>query len=215
MAGVLTVLPIYITWAVVKFVFGMMWEATHPLALWVTTVSAENPNSPIPAFLRARLSWLEPVIAVLLTLFFLYLLGFCTAHLFGRRILEGIERLVDRVPIAKTVYRLTKQIVTTMAGQTEMSRGRVVLVEVYRPGIKCVGFLTSVLTDQGTGREFCTVFIPSTPNPAVGYTHIVAREQVVETDWTMEKAVKIVVSGGVAAPSEIVWGAGPGASGTS
>ncbi len=203
MAGVLTVLPIWITWTIVKFVFDTARGATEPLARWVTVEYAKDPKSPIPAFIKPHLDWFVPVIAVLLTLFFLYLLGFFTSHLFGRRVLAGLERLVDRVPIAKTVYRLTKQVVTTMAGETDMARSRVVLVEPYRPGVKCIGFLTSVMKDRDTGQDLCTVFVASTPNPAVGYTHIVALDRVSETGWTIEEAIKIIVSGGASAPTDV------------
>lgn len=211
MAGVLTLLPIWITWTVVVFLFNTMRNATEPLARWVTEEYAKNPKSPLPAFLKepinpegeSRLDWIVPFVAVLLTLFFLYLLGFCTSHLFGRRVLAGMERLVDRVPIAKTVYRLTKQVITTMAGETELSRSRVVLVELYQPGTRCIGFLTSVMKSRGPGPDLCTVFIASTPNPAVGYTYIVPFDRVHETDWTMEEAIKIVVSGGAAAPATV------------
>lgn len=211
-AGVLTVLPIWVTWAVLKFVFNLMKDATEPLAAWMARMSASDPKSPIPQFLKP---WLVPapdeggsaplvsVMAVLLTLFLLYMLGFFTAHVFGRRMLSSLERLVDRVPVAKTVYRATKQIISTFAGSSDLSGSRVVLVEFFRPGMKSVGFLTSMIKDKDTGRDLAVVFIATTPNPMVGYTQIMPVEAVSETDLTVEDAVKLVMSGGVMAPSEL------------
>jgi len=204
-AGVLIVVPIYITYLVVVFVFDTMRFATEPLAQWVTDEYAKNPKSPVPAFFKPYLDWLVPVVAVLLTLFLLYLLGMFAANIFGRRVIAGIERLVDRVPVAKTVYHATKQILATVAGQTEMSGRRVVLVEFFRPGMKSVGILTSILKDADTGRALCAVFIPTTPNPAVGYTQVVPIEEVSMTDWTVEEAVKIVMSGGIMLPDKVAF----------
>lgn len=212
MAGVLTVLPIWVTWAVLKFVFNLMKDATEPLAVWGARMSAENPKSPIPDFVKP---WLVPspdhggspllvsVLAVFLTLFLLYLLGFLTSHVFGLRVLASLERLVDRVPVAKTVYRATKQIVSTVASSNDLSGSRVVLVEFFRPGMKSIGFLTSMIKDKDTGRDLAVVFIATTPNPMVGYTQIMPVELVSETDLTVEEAVKLVMSGGVMAPDAV------------
>jgi uncharacterized membrane protein len=202
-AGILTVVPIWITYAVVKFVFNVMRGATEPLIQWVTDLYATNPNNPIPEEFRGYLDYGVPVLAVLLTLFMLYLLGLFTANVAGRRVLGAMERLVDRVPIVKTVYRSTKQIVATLAGQTEVAVGRVVLIDFPRPGMKCVGFLTSVIKDQDTGRRLCTVFIPTTPNPTTGYMEIVPYEEVTETHWSVEDAARIMMSGGVLCPPEV------------
>lgn len=202
-AGILTVLPIWITWAVVKFVFGMMRDSTEPFARWVTQEYAKNPLAPIPAFFKDKLEWMVPFVAVLMTLFLLYVLGLVTANVFGRRIISALEWLVDRVPIAKTVYRSTKQVVATLAGQSDMARARVVMVEFPRPGMKCLGFLTAMMKDKDTGRDLCSVFIATTPNPTTGYMQIVPAAEVSETDLTMEEAIKLIMSGGVLSPSEI------------
>ncbi len=212
MAGVLTVLPIWVTWAVLKFVFNLMKDATEPLAVWGARMSAEHPQTPITV---CGTAWVVPspdhggspllvsVLAVFLTLFLLYLLGFLTSHVFGLRVLASLERLVDRVPVAKTVYRATKQIISTVASSNDLSGSRVVLVEFFRPGMKSIGFLTSMIKDKDTGRDLAVVFIATTPNPMVGYTQIMPVELVSETDLTVEEAVKLVMSGGVMAPGAV------------
>lgn len=201
-AGILVVLPIWVTWAVVKFVFNIMRGATQPLVARITRYITSS-ESPVPDHFKTLLDWGEPVLAVLMTLFILYLLGLFTANIFGRRVISTLETVVDRVPIVKTIYRSTKQIVTTLSGQADVTAGRVVLVEFPRPGMKCLGFMTSTVTDIDTGRRLCTVFIPTTPNPTTGYMQIMPAEEVSETDWTVEDAAKIMMSGGVLCPREV------------
>lgn len=207
-AGLLTIIPIWFTWIAVKFVFDLMTSATKPMAAEVSEELKQRSKELelLPEKLETYLDyirWTEPIIATALTLFFLYLLGLLTANVFGRRILNGVERLVDRLPIIKTVYRSTKQIVTTLGGGKSMKFQRVVLVEFPRPGMKCIAFLTSVMKDIDTGREMATVFISTTPNPTTGYMQIVPLDEVSETGWTVEDAVKVLMSGGILAPAEI------------
>jgi uncharacterized membrane protein len=80
---------------------------------------------------------------------------------------------------------------------------KVVLIEFPRPGMKCIGFLTSVIEDVDTGRKMATVFISTTPNPTTGYMEIVPLEEVSETGWTVEEAVKLLMSGGILSPPKV------------
>jgi len=210
-AGLLTVIPIWVTWVVVKFVFDTMKSVTYPIAepitRKVTQVVLEGNKNIVPETIETLvdryLGWVVPVIAVLLTLFLLYMLGFLTASVFGRRMIVGIERIFERVPLVKTIYKSTKQIVMALGGSQKMQFQRVVLVKFPHEGMKCIGFLTSVMKDADTGRDMASVFISTTPNPTTGYMQIVPLEDVSETDWSVEDAVKLLMSGGILSPPTV------------
>ncbi len=261
-AGLLTVIPIWVTWKVVEFVFDTMKSATEPIAWSVARrvqegqtppsdydpkleseivsrflhqALEENPEvmgdippgqwhhgvdvitnklssvlqevrePPAAAIGESYLQWLVPVLAVLLTLFFLYFLGLLGASVFGSRLIRLIERLFERVPLVKSVYKSTKQVVISLGGAQQASFQRVVLVEFPRPGMKCIGFLTAVMKDSDTGRDMASIFIATTPNPTTGYMQIVPLEEVSETNWTVEEAVKLVMSGGVLSPATVAF----------
>ena len=146
------------------------------------------------------LTWLVPFLAVLLTLFILYVLGLFTANVFGRRMIAGVERIFERLPLVKTIYKSIKQMVVAIGGFQGMHFQRVVLIDFPAPGYKRVAFLTSVMTDQDTGRRIASIFIPYTPYLTTGYMQLVPLEDVSETDWTVEQAVKWVMSGGLIHP---------------
>ena len=79
--------------------------------------------------------WVVPVVAVLLTLFLLYLLGLFTANVFGRADHRcGSTACSSRLPLVKTIYRSTKQIVMAIGGFQSMYFQRVVLVEFPAAG---------------------------------------------------------------------------------
>lgn len=262
-AGLLTVVPIWVTWVVIKFVFDTMRSATEPIAWWfaqrvqegaqpvamadaeklamqaevvreaVTRLVESDPQSKMDPTNKAlivdeivrklnylldqvpgasagvlsesTLIWLVPVLAVLLTLFLLYLLGLLTASVFGRRLIQLVERIFTRLPLVKTIYNSTKQIVTSLGGGQSMNFQRVVLVEFPHPGMKCIGFLTAVMDDMDSGRKMASVFISTTPNPTTGYMQIVPLQDVSDTGWTVEEAVKLLMSGGILSPTKVAF----------
>ena len=63
--------------------------------------------------------------------------------------------------------------------------------------------MTAVTEDADTGRKIATVFISTTPNPTTGYMQMVPLEEVSETGWTVEQAVKLLMSGGILSPPSV------------
>ncbi len=205
-AGLLTVIPLWVTYVVVRFVFDTMRYFTEPLAQKVADKIIEKNRHLVPTVVRGYFAdWVVPILAVLLTLFFLYLLGMFSANVFGRRVIRFVEKLFEKVPMVKTIYRSTKQIVMTIGGRDSMSFQRPVLLEFPRPGMKRVAFLTSVMTDRDSGRKLANVFIPYTPYLTTGYMQIVPLEELSETDWTVEEAAKLIMSGGIITPPEVAF----------
>ncbi|HSW45976.1 MAG TPA: DUF502 domain-containing protein [Phycisphaerae bacterium] len=202
-AGLLTVIPIWVTWVVVKFVFDTMKAATEPLAQKAADAIIKANKDLVPQKVQDYVDWMVPLLAVLLTLFMLYMLGLLAASVFGRRMILLIERVFGRLPLVKTIYNATKKIVLTFGGGQPLGFQRVVLVEFPRPGMKCVAFLTAVMRDMDTGRDMATVFIATTPNPTTGYMQILPLDEVSETNWSVEDTVKMVMSGGILSPAEV------------
>lgn len=202
-AGLATVIPLWVTWVVGKFVFDVTSSATAPIIdQFVSAYFKAEPGKEL--VLPAYVGWIASIVAVLLTLFLLYILGFLTANVFGRRLLILMERLFENLPLVKTIYGSTKQIFLTLAGGGDLRQfQQVVLIEFPRPGMKCIGFLTSISEDVDTGRKLATIFISTTPNPTTGYMQIVPLDEVSATGWTVEDAVKILMSGGILTPSKI------------
>lgn len=48
-----------------------------------------------------------------------------------------------------------------------------------------------------------SVFVATTPNPTTGFVFVVKRSELTELNWTVEEAVKVVMSGGVLVPASI------------
>ena len=199
LAGVLILVPLWITWLVFRFILSQLSSAGMP---WVRALgNTVEPYAPSVAnWLRAP--WFEPLIAVILTLVLLYLLGWAARLVIGRRILEAIDSLIGRIPIVQTVYGSTKKLVTALQQKPDGVQ-RIVLIPFPTPEMKTVGFVTRLLTDETTGQQLAAVYVPTTPNPTSGYLEIVPVDQIVSTEWTMDEAMSFIISGGAVAPDTL------------
>lgn len=211
-AGLIVILPIWITYLLVKFVFELMrdtslWTVETFLATsWGSAFISQWTVSPEAIKERGleafgwRGQWIIGFICVFLTVFFLYSIGVLTANFIGLRVIAGVELLLARVPLVKTVYRATKQILATVAGDQSKNFQRVVLVPYPNRETRSIGFVTAITHDGQTGEELCAVFMPCTPNPTTGFVFVLPRSDVVDLDWTVEDAFSMIMSGGAIFP---------------
>ena len=197
--GLLTFIPLWVTWLVFKFVLGLLAGIGAPLVGgMVSALTAVAPS------LGASLNrgWLLFVLALALTLGALYLLGWLAHRVIGRRLLDTFDGLLARIPVVQTIYGGTKKLMAVLQ-QKPSGVQRVVLIDFPRRGMKVVGFVTRVMTEEGSGREMAAVYVPTTPNPTSGYLEVVPLDELTPTDWTMDQAMAFIISGGAVAPDTL------------
>ena len=194
--GLLTLLPIWLTWVVIKFVFVLLSDISKP---WVEPLSHR-----IAATFPQSLGWfnglwVQNTIAMVATLFVILAVGALTRRVVGQRLLRWFEALIARVPLANVIYtsaRKLRDMLETKPGSTK----RVVLIDFPHRDMKSVGLVTRVIREEGSGRELAAVYVPTTPNPTSGYLEIVPVELLTPTDWTVDQAMSFIISGGAVAP---------------
>jgi uncharacterized membrane protein len=199
LTGLLTFIPLWVTWLVFKFVLGLLAGIGAPLV--EALIGALALVAPQAAdTLNTR--WLTFLIALLLTLAALYVLGVVATQVIGQRLLNAFDNLLARIPVVQTIYGGTKKLMAVLQHKPSGVQ-RVVLVEFPRRGMRVVGFVTRVMTEEGSGREMAAVFIPTTPNPTGGYLEVVPLDELTPTDWTMDQAMAFIISGGAMAPEAL------------
>ncbi|KRA51878.1 DUF502 domain-containing protein [Pseudoxanthomonas sp. Root630] len=194
--GLLTLLPIWLTWVVIKFVFVLLSDISKP---WVEPLSHR-----IAATFPQSLGWfnglwVQNTIAMVATLFVILAVGALTRRVVGQRLLRWFEALIARVPLANVIYTSARKLLDmleTKPGSTQ----RVVLIDFPHRDMKSVGLVTRVMREEGSGRELAAVYVPTTPNPTSGYLEIVPVELLTPTDWTVDQAMSFIISGGAVAP---------------
>jgi uncharacterized membrane protein len=135
----------------------------------------------------------------------LTLIGMLAAGLIGRTLIRIGEGIVERMPVLRSIYSASKQVIETVVGQNAQSFREVVLIEFPRKDCWTVGFLTGAAKGEiaRVDKEgMVNVFVPTTPNPTSGYLVFVPRRDVRKLAMTVEDGIKLVVSGGIVAPPE-------------
>lgn len=194
--GLLTLLPLWLTWVVVKFVFALLSDISKPLI----GPMSENIAASFPQSLGwFKALWVQNTIALVATLAFILLVGVLARRVVGKRLLRWFELLIERIPLANVIYgsaRKLLDILQTQPGSTQ----RVVLIDFPHRDMKSVGLVTRVMKEEGSGRELAAVYVPTTPNPTSGYLEIVPVELLTPTDWSVDQAMSFIISGGAVAP---------------
>jgi uncharacterized membrane protein len=204
-AGVLTLLPLWITWLVFDFLFTHLSRFGRP---WVHA-AARMLQGPMPSVAETLVHpWFESSLALVLTLLGFYLLGWATTQVIGKRLLGWIELLLDRIPLVKAIYGSVKRLITAFQ-TTGGNAQRVVLIAFPSEEMKTIGLVTRTLVDRRTGEELAVVYVPTSPNPTSGYIEIVPLSKVVSTDWTLDDAMRFIISGGTTAPGDIDFAQAP------
>jgi len=193
--GFFTVAPLWVTWVVLDFLFGVLAKTGAPFLKGLARL--------LRPFSETASAWLvHPAVqyglAVLVTLVGLYAIGLLTSFVVGKKLIAMIEGLLTRLPLVQTIYNATKNFLQTLSNPSMRGR-RVVLIRFPSPEMKAVGFITKVMRDPDTGQEWASVYVPTSPNPTSGYIEILPLSDVVMTDWTMEEAMTFVMTGGTSA----------------
>ena len=191
-AGLLVTAPVgitvYLAWVIVKFI-------DHTVTPLIP--AKYNPETYLPFDIAG--------LGLVIVLIALTLIGALTRGLLGRWVVHTGERVLNRMPIVRSVYSAVKQVFETVLSQQSNAFREAVLVEYPRRGIWAIAFITGRTKGEVqnlTEEETVNIFLPTTPNPTSGFLLFVPKEEVVPLDMTVEEAIKMVISGGIVPPPD-------------
>ena len=177
--------------------------------IWSLITWADDFVRPVipPAYRpESYLPWPIPGTGLIVAIVALTLLGFLTANLVGRTLVELGEGMLSRMPIVRPIYKTMKQIFETLFSKTGSSFRKVALVEFPGPGMWSLVFLSqtpsSDLAKKLPQGEHVSAFMPCTPNPTTGFFFYVKRKDLIELDITVETAMTLLISAGMVQPEE-------------
>ena len=177
----------YLTWSFITWVDNLVRPFIPPVY---------RPETYLP--------WPIPGTGLLIGFFFLTLLGFLTANLVGRSLVELGEGLLNRMPIVRPIYKTMKQIFETLFSKTGSSFRKVALVEFPAPGMWSLVFLSQPPSADVTAKlpqgDHVSAFMPCTPNPTTGFFFYVLRKDLIELDISVENAMTLLISAGMVQP---------------
>lgn len=179
--GLMELVPFILTVVVVAFIVG-----------W-----ADGFIRPLPFV--ANQPWDFPGIGVIISAILFYVTGLLIKSSAGRGLMVVKDRVMRFIPVVRSIFGVAEQITSSLSTQYNFSR--VVFLEWPREGMLAMGFVTGRAVSAE--RSIVMVYIPTVPNPTSGNLAFVDEDHVMETDIDVEKAMKIVFSGGIVLPDAL------------
>lgn len=179
-----------VTWWFVNFVDGLV-KPLIPTSYWPDSYL----RYPVPGF------------GLIIGLIGLTLLGFLTANLVGRSLINAGEAILDRMPVVRGLYKGVKQVFETIFSQSGTSFRKVGMVQFPQPGMWSIVFIAQEAAPEIAGKlpdgnEQIGVFLPCTPNPTTGFFFYLPRREVVELTISVEDGAKLIMSAGLIQPTD-------------
>lgn len=193
------------------FLTGLVIAAPAVLTGWIVWTfigwadGVIKPLIPVRYLPESYLPIAIPGFGLVMALFAITLVGFLTANLVGRRLVESTERVLGRMPIVRPLYRGLKQVFETLFSQTGSTFKKVGLVEFPSPGMWSLVFISVAPGSEIAHRlpgddDYLSVFMPCSPNPTTGFYFFVKRSEIIELDMSFEAGAKLIMSAGMIQP---------------
>lgn len=181
-AGLVTIAPIIATIFIIKVLFGFFDGLATP-------------------FLDKILPFHIPGLGFIITILSIIFLGFLATNILGKTLVNWGEWILNKIPVAKTVYSTAKQITNALTGSSSRAFQKAILFQYPRKGIWTLAFVTGSSVDSEQNKYY-HLFVPTTPNPTSGFMLIVPVNETQNSNLTIEEALRIIISGGILAPGK-------------
>lgn len=188
--GLLVLVPLVITVWVLKSLIGAMDQsllllpdAWHPHALFGRDI---------------------PGVGAILTVVIVLTTGVIATNFFGKQLINLWEKLLNRVPVVKSVYSSVKQVSDTLFSDSGNAFRKAVLVQFPRQGAWTIAFITGTPGGDVSNHlhgDYVSIYVPTTPNPTGGYFLMMPKADVIELEMSVDEALKYIISMGVVAPA--------------
>lgn len=203
----------FLTGLAVIVPFGLAILFLYKLSVWIYSLV-----SPVPAMVLEYSvpdyglpEWVFKLISfsvgILCTVFLVVMAGYAARNIIGNRLVGFGESIILSIPLVRTAYNASKQILKTLFVTSEIKKsGGVVIFEYPKENIYSIGFLMGRMK-PGEGHNpldetVVNIFVPTTPNPTSGFYVMVPESKVREVSMSVEQAFNVIISGGLSSSSK-------------
>ncbi len=194
-AGLVVWLPILVTFVVLRFIVDLL---DQTMALIPGRFQPEHLfGIHLPGF------------GVVLSFVLLLVTGIIATNFLGQRLVRWSEAILDRIPLVRTIYNATKQVMQALFSSQSNAFRQVLLVEYPRKGLWSLAFQTGSINHElatHLGPDMLTIFIPATPNPTAGFLMMIPKKDTIALSMSIDEALKLILSLGVMQSSKPAQG---------
>lgn len=196
-AGLLVWLPLAVTIWVLHAVLGLL----DGVFAWLLSGS----QAILPSAAHPPLEMLKqvPGLGVIVMVLALLLTGMFATNIVGQWWLAQGSRLLNRIPIVKSIYSSVKQVSDTLFSSSGNAFREAVMVQYPRQGSWTIAFVTGRPGGEAAEHlsgDYLSLYVPTTPNPTSGFFLMVPRADVIPLAMSVDEALKYIISMGVVAP---------------
>lgn len=195
--GLVILLPLALTLAIVIFLFNLL---TEPFVGIVSSILGYY-DLMQKGFLFLSADQVKKlfsqIIILILLFFFTVSLGLIARWFFFHYLVRLWEQILAKIPFVRGIYKTCQDIIHTLFVSSSNSFKQVVLVPFPSPGSHAVGLVTNDIPEINKNGPFVAVFVPTTPNPTSGFLMMFHEKDLVYLDMKVEEAMKYVISCGV------------------
>lgn len=202
---------------------GFMILLPIALTIWIFTYLLNIFTTPLYKIVEKGIIWYEQkqglsllnheivvafssrFIAFFLTLFLVFFLGFVGRRFFFTSLIDLANYLMLRIPVVKTIYRLTKDITNAMFSTDTKTFKETVLLPFPSDETQGIGFITGNVPEalkKAVADLDVAIFIPTAPHPISGYMLFASNKTLHKLDISTEETFKFLISCGVTHFSE-------------
>ncbi len=192
LAGLFTLLPMVVTLWILQGIFNALVAIFQGPLTWLAhQLHVSDPPN-----------WALAMFSALATVLLLLLVGALVGNFIGRQVLVWLDDLMMHIPVVKTIYGATRQLMGAIQSGQGGSFKDVVVVEWPHAGSYTLGFVAGrdCSWAMERGKDFIAVYVPTSPNPTSGYVIMIEAAKVRPVDLTADQALTWAVSGGVVVP---------------
>ncbi len=192
------------------FISGLLFWVPLALSVIVIKFSLELINKLVPTkYIPETLFNLNtnfPGSGIVLVLIIILITGVIVSNFLGRKLVELWEKILNKIPGFRNVYKVLKKVSDTVFNSSTESFRKAFLIQYPSKGIWVIAFQSGDYKGEAEsiiGEEMINLFVPTTPNPTSGFFVMMPIKDAFELDMTVEEAFKIVISAGVVTPDSL------------
>lgn len=200
--GLVLLLPLALTAIIVLFLFNLLTEPFVGVASSILRRYGWFSDGFLFMSAEEAVLVISRILILLLLFFTTVLLGMLARVVFMHYIIRVWEYVVSRIPLVRSIYKTSQDVIRTIFTSDTSSFKQVVMVSFPNSDTHSLGLVTREHLEglpPQLGEKRVAVFVPTTPNPTSGFLMLFEPEDIIYLDMTVEEALKYVISCGVIA----------------
>jgi len=198
LTGLAILLPVVLTTMIIIFLFNFL---TTPFVNLVSQLFSLIQKHFLFTLSKGSALFVSRILVIIFLFIFIFILGVIARWFLIKNIMSGGSRLISRIPIFKSVYKISKEIISALFSlDGKKAFHHPVVLPFPQEPLFGIGFNTGQVAEEcqkAVDVPLFSIFTPTAPHPISGFLLFVPQSEVHKLDMSNEEAIKFLVSCGL------------------